>query len=74
MPSITNVASSNPDHGEMYSIQCTTLCDEVYFSDLWQFGFLLVFRFPSPADKTDRHDITEILLKLSLNVNQTGRK
>ena len=52
MPIITNVASSNPDHGEMYSIQCTTLCDEVYFSDLWQFGFLLVFRFPPPIKLT----------------------
>ena len=33
-------------------------------------GFLRVFRFP-PPNKTDRHDITEILLKVALNtINQ----
>jgi len=34
-------------------------------------GFLQVLRFP-PANKIDRHDITEILLKVELNtINQT---
>ena len=36
-------------------------------SDLQQVsGFLQVFRFPS-TNKTDHHDITEILLKVALN-------
>ena len=31
-------------------------------------GFLRVLQFPPPTtDKTDRHDITEILLKVALN-------
>ena len=39
-------------------------------------GFLRVLRFP-PPNKTDRHDITEILLKVALNTikkkqNQTN--
>ena len=39
------------------------------FSNLWQVGgFLRV----SSTNKTDRHDITEILLKVELNtINQT---
>jgi hypothetical protein len=53
---ITTDVSSNPDQGEVY-IHCT-LCDKV--SDLQQVcGFL--------HQKTDRHDITEILLKVVLN-------
>jgi hypothetical protein len=30
-------------------------------------GFLRILRFPPPS-KTDRHDITEILLKVALNI------
>jgi hypothetical protein len=38
-----------------------------FISDLRQVdGFLRVFRFP-PSSKTDRHDITEILLKVAIN-------
>ena len=38
-----------------------------FVSDLRQVsGFLGVLRFPPPI-KTDRHDITEILLKVALN-------
>jgi hypothetical protein len=34
-------------------------------------GFLQVLWFPPPIKKTDRHDITEILLKVALNtINQ----
>jgi hypothetical protein len=42
-----------------------------FVSDLRQVGgFLRVLRFPPPI-KTDRHDITEILLKVTLNtINQ----
>ena len=53
--------SSNPIHCELYSIQyyaCLSVtCDRSVFSS---------------TNKTDRHDITEILLKVSLNtINQT---
>jgi len=38
-----------------------------FISDLLQVGgFLRILRFPPPK-KTDRHDITEILLKVALN-------
>jgi hypothetical protein len=44
----------------------TTLCDKV-FSNLWFSPCTPV----SPIDKTDRHDITEILLKVALStINQ----
>ena len=44
----------------------TTLCDK-FVSDLLQVdGFLRVLRFPLPL-KTDRHDISKILLKVELN-------
>ena len=48
----------------------TNSCDKL-ISDLQQVcGFLRVLRFP-PSIKTDCHDITEILLKMSLNtINQ----
>ena len=65
--------SLNPIHGKVYSIQhyVTKLV-----SDLQQVsGFLWVLPI-SYAIKTDRHDITEILLKVALktiyqNQNQT---
>jgi len=46
--------------------RCTTLCDKVcqWLATLWWFS-------PGPpvssTNKTDRHDITEILLKVALN-------
>ena len=44
----------------------TTLCDKV-ISDLRQVdGLLQVLWFPPPYE-TDRHDITEMLLKVELN-------
>jgi hypothetical protein len=57
------ILSSNPVHGEVYSIQHYVTCDRsVFFS-----GYLV-----SSTNKTDHHDITEILLKVSLNtINQT---
>ena len=43
------------------------------WSDLRQVnGFLRVLRFP-PAKKTDRHDITEILLKGALNTTKPNQ-
>ena len=58
VPITTKVVSSNPVDGEEYSIQHYVI---KFVSDLQQVdGFLLV----SYTNKTDRHDITEILLKV----------
>ena len=58
VPITTKVVSSNPVGGEEYSIQHYVI---KFVSDLQQVdGFLLV----SYTNKTDRHDITEILLKV----------
>ena len=58
---ITKVVSSNPALGEVYSIQHYVI---KYVSDLRQVGGFLRFL---PPIKLDRHDITEILLKMALN-------
>ena len=56
----TKVVSSNPVHGEVYSIHYVIK----FVSDLRQVGgFLRVILVPS----TDRHDKTEILLKVKLS-------
>ena len=54
----TNVVSSNPVHSEVYSMQRYVI---LFVSDLRQ-GSLV-----SSTNKTDRHEITEILLKVVLN-------
>ena len=54
----TNVVSSNPVHSEVYSMQHYVM---LFVSDLRQ-GSLV-----SSTNKTDRHEITEILLKVVLN-------
>ena len=57
--------SSNPAHGEMYSIQHYLI---KFDSDLWQVGgFPRLLRFVSSTNKADNHDMTEILLKVALN-------
>ena len=39
-----------------------------FVSDLWQVaGFFLALRFPPPSIKLNPHDVTEILLKVTLN-------
>jgi hypothetical protein len=64
VPITTKVVSFNPADDEVYSIQHYVI---KFVSDLGQVnGFLRVLRFPPPI-KTDRHDITEILLKVELN-------
>jgi hypothetical protein len=83
VPITTKVVSLNPIHGEVYSMQqyvitfvsdlwqvggflYTTLCDKVcqwLATGRW-------FSLGTPAsstNKTDSHDITEILLKVTLN-------
>ena len=60
--------SSNPVHGEMYSTQRYVI---KFASDLRQVsGFLRVLLISS-TNKTDRHDIAEILLKVALNTKPT---
>ena len=60
--SITNkIVSSNPAHGEVYSVQHYVI---KFVSHLWQVGGFLRFFF---TNKTDHHEITEILLKKALN-------
>jgi len=64
VPITTKVVSSNPVRSEVYSIQDYVIN---FVGELRQVGgFLWVLRF-SFTDKTDRHDITEILLKVALN-------
>jgi hypothetical protein len=65
VPIITNVVSSSPGRGEVYSIQQYVI---KFVSDLWQIsGFLWVLSAVSSTNKTDHHDITEILWKVALS-------
>jgi hypothetical protein len=55
----TKVVRSNPVHGEVYSIHHYVI---KFVSDLKQVGDLFSPGTPiSSTNKTDRHDITEIL-------------
>jgi len=61
VPITTTIVSSNPAYGEVYSIQHYVI---KFVSDLWQVG-----GFPWVSiNKTDCHNITEILLKVALNI------
>ena len=66
MPITTDVVSSNLDQAK-----CATLCDKVC-------QWLATGRWFSPVsstNKTDRHDIAEILLKVALNtIKQTNKQ
>ena len=63
VPITTKVVSLNPAHGMVYSIQHYVI---KFVSDLRQVGgFRQVLRFPPPK-KSNRHDITEILMKVAL--------
>ena len=64
MPITTKVVISNPVHCEMYSIHHYVI---KFVSDLRQVGEFSLSTPVSPTNKTDRHDITEILLKVALN-------
>ena len=63
MPITTKVVSLNPAHGEVYSIQH---CVIKFVSDLRQVCSFLGTPV-SPTNKTESHDVTEILLKVVLN-------
>jgi hypothetical protein len=56
---ITKVVSSNPTHGNVYSIQLFVIVFQKLAAGLGQW-------FP-PSNKTARHNITEILLQVVLN-------
>ena len=61
MPIPTKAMSSNPVHGEVYSIQQYVI---QFVSDLWQVGdFLRVHRFPPPIKLTEINQ-TNYFLKL----------
>jgi hypothetical protein len=65
VPITTNVVSSNHANDEVYSIQHYVI---KFVSDLGQVSGLFNPGTPhSSNNKTDRHDITEILLKVALN-------
>ena len=67
-PITTDVVNSNLDQGEVYNIMWYSL------SVTWD--SLMVFSGPpvSSTNKTERHDITEILLKVALNtIKQTNK-
>ena len=57
--------SLNTIHGEMYSIKHYVI---KFVSDLRQVGGFLQVLLSPPPIKTDSHDITEILLKVALNI------
>jgi len=56
--------SSNPAHGEVYSIQHYVI---KFVIDLRQVGAFLRLYYGFLYQKIDRRDITEILLKVALN-------
>jgi hypothetical protein len=60
----TNVLSSNPVHGKVYSIQHYVI---KFVSDLRHVGGFLLGTPVSSANKTDCHNITGTLLKVALN-------
>ena len=63
MQSVHKVVISNPAHGEVFSIQhCDKVCQRLATG--WWFSLGIPV---SSTNKTDHHDITEILLKMALN-------
>ena len=60
----TKIVSSNPSHGEMYSIQHNVI---KVVGDLQQVGGFFPWTPVSSTNNTDRDDIAEILLKFVFN-------
>ena len=70
VPITTDVVSSNLDQGEVYSIQHYVI---KFSSDLRQVGGFIPGTPVSSTNKTDSHDISEILLNVALySTNQTS--
>ena len=61
MPITTDVVNSNPAQGDVYSIQHYVI---QFVSDFVAGRWLSLGPTVSPTIKTNRHDITEILLKV----------
>ena len=69
VPITINVVSSNPTQCEMYSIQHYA---KKFVCDLRQVSEFFLCTSVSSTNKTDLHDIAEILLKVVLNtITQT---
>ena len=69
VPITTKFVSSNPSHGEVYPIQHYVI---KFVNDMRQVGAFFPGTLDSSTNKADRHDITEILLKVGLNtITQT---
>jgi len=69
VPITTNVVNSNPIHVEVYSIQYYVI---KFVSDFAKGQWFSAGTPVSSTNKTDLHNITEILLKVTLNtINQT---
>ena len=64
MPITTNVVSSNPAQGEVYSIQLYVI---KLVSDFVAGRWPSLGPTVSSINNTNRHDIVEILLKVALN-------
>jgi hypothetical protein len=64
VPITTKVVSSNPIHDELYSIQHYVV---KFVSDFATGPWFSSGTSVSSINKTNRHDITEILLKVALN-------
>jgi hypothetical protein len=64
MPITTKVVNFNPVHGEVHSIQHYVI---KFASDVRQGRWFSPSTPVSSTNKTDRHDITEILLEVALN-------
>ena len=63
VPITTQIVSSNSVHGEVHSIQHYVIKFSVFATGRW----VSLCTPISSTNKTDRHDITEILLKVALN-------
>ena len=71
VPITTDLVSSNLDQGEVYKLQHYVI---KLVSDLRQVGgFLRILRLSS-TNKTDHHDITEVLLKVAFNTIKQKQK
>ena len=64
VPITTKIVISNLVHGDVYSIQHYMI---MFVSDLWQIIGFFSGTQVSSTNKIDRNDITEILLKVTLN-------
>jgi hypothetical protein len=64
VPITTKVMSLNPVHGEAYMLQHYVI---KFVSDLWPVGGFFPDTLVSSTNKTDCHNVTEILLKVALN-------